>query len=98
MNAGRGEPIAVGQVQRGATRYGTAYVRWIYRDVQRGLQGQRAGGSAVVGVELTDKSMGLPDLPTGRVRTVIVLGNEGSGIPAEALELLDVANTSMRNG
>ena len=33
----------------------------------------------------------LADLPAARVRTVAVLGHEQAGIPAEALDLLDLA-------
>ena len=50
---------------------------------------QRAGGSAVVGVELADDAVRLADLPAARRRTVMVLGNESDGIPYEALPLLD---------
>jgi tRNA (guanosine-2'-O-)-methyltransferase len=37
----------------------------------------------------TDEAIRLADLPVARSRTVIVLGHEQSGIPAEALELVD---------
>jgi tRNA (guanosine-2'-O-)-methyltransferase len=50
---------------------------------------QRAGGAAVVGVELADGAVRLGDLPAARKRTVVVLGNESDGIPDEALELID---------
>ena len=50
---------------------------------------QRAGGSAVVGVELADDAVRLGDVPAARRRTVVVLGNESDGIPYEALPLLD---------
>jgi tRNA (guanosine-2'-O-)-methyltransferase len=53
------------------------------------LAGQRANATAVVGVELADDAVRLGDLPAARRRTVMVLGNEGSGIPDEALPLLD---------
>ncbi|AIY45672.2 hypothetical protein G155_08970 [Mycobacterium sp. VKM Ac-1817D] len=44
-----------------------------------------------MGVELTDESIRLAELPAARRRTVVVLGNEGSGIPSDAMELLDLA-------
>ncbi|MGV9817907.1 TrmH family RNA methyltransferase [Nocardia xishanensis] len=66
-------------------------VHWVDGRVDRWLARQRAGGSAVVGVELTDESIRLADLPTARKRTVMVLGHELDGIPPEGLELLDVA-------
>ncbi len=65
-------------------------MHWIYADVIDWLARQREG-SAVIGVELTEESVRLADLPMAPRRTVIVLGNERTGIPPEALELLDVA-------
>jgi len=53
------------------------------------LAAQGAGGTAVVGVELADDAVRLGDLPAARKRTIVVLGNEGEGIPADALPLLD---------
>lgn len=76
---------------RGNTLRHPACVHWVYGDVQAWLRRQHEGGSAVVGVELTDESVRLADLPVARRRTVVVLGNESSGIPPEALETLDVA-------
>lgn len=76
---------------RGNTLRHQTCVHWIYGDVGRWLGRQRDGGSMVIGVELTDESIRVADLPAARGRTVIVLGNEGTGIPSEALELLDVA-------
>ena len=52
---------------------------------------RRSAGSWVVGVELADEAVRLADLPAARRRTVAVLGHEQSGIPPEAIELLDVA-------
>ncbi|MEV5836817.1 TrmH family RNA methyltransferase [Nocardia sp. NPDC052112] len=66
-------------------------VHWIDGRVDRWLQRQRDGGSAIVGVELTDESVRLADLPVARKRTVVVLGHESTGIPPEGLELLDMA-------
>jgi tRNA (guanosine-2'-O-)-methyltransferase len=53
------------------------------------LARQRADGSNIVGVELADDAVRLGDLPAARRRTVVVLGNEGEGIPYEALSVLD---------
>lgn len=55
------------------------------------LARQRAGGSVIVGAELADEAVRLADLAPARRRTVLVLGHEQHGIPAEALALLDVA-------
>jgi len=45
----------------------------------------------ILGVELSDESIRLADLPAARTRTVVVLGNESDGIPPEAMDMLDVA-------
>jgi tRNA (guanosine-2'-O-)-methyltransferase len=42
-------------------------------------------------VELADEAVRLVDLPAAPRRTVAVLGHEQSGIPPEAVDLLDVA-------
>jgi tRNA (guanosine-2'-O-)-methyltransferase len=65
-------------------------VHWVAQDVTGWLGAQRDRGTDVVGVELADEAVRLADLPAARRRTVIVLGHESSGIPSEALDLLDV--------
>ncbi|TCO52583.1 SpoU rRNA methylase family protein [Actinocrispum wychmicini] len=65
-------------------------VHWV-GDPVRWLAQQRSARSRIVGVELTDESVRLADLPVARCRTVVVLGHEREGIPAEATSLLDVA-------
>lgn len=75
---------------RGNTLRRPACVHWTGRDPCRWLAEQRAAGSRIVGVELADESIRLADLPAARGRTVAVLGHEQTGIPADALELLDV--------
>lgn len=45
----------------------------------------------MIGVELADEAIRLGDLPAARQRTIAVLGHEGTGIPPEAVELLDLA-------
>ncbi|MFF2557516.1 TrmH family RNA methyltransferase [Nocardia sp. NPDC058058] len=77
-------------LSRGNTLRHRQCVHWVDGPVDRWLERQRAG-SAVVGVELTDESIRLADLPVARRRTVMVLGNEGDGIPPEGLELLHIA-------
>ncbi len=76
---------------RGNTLRRPACVHWTGRDVVSWLEAQRAAGSRVIGVELADEAIRLADLPTARQRTVAVLGHERSGIPPEAVELLDMA-------
>jgi tRNA (guanosine-2'-O-)-methyltransferase len=60
-------------------------------DPQRWLAAERAGGARILGVELADEAVRLADLPAARQRTVMVLGHEATGIPPEALDLLDAA-------
>ena len=52
------------------------------------LDDQMRDGAAVLGVELLDGAITLGQLTPARQRTVVVLGNEGSGIPAEAIDCL----------
>ncbi|NUR70836.1 MAG: TrmH family RNA methyltransferase [Hamadaea sp.] len=58
-------------------------------DPIRWLTAERAAGSHLLGVELADEAIRLGDLPAARRRTVAVLGHEASGIPPEAIDLLD---------
>jgi tRNA (guanosine-2'-O-)-methyltransferase len=76
---------------RGNTLRRPACVHWTGRDVCRWLEDQRAAGWRVIGVELTDESVRLADLPAARQRSIAVLGHERTGIPAEAIDLLDGA-------
>lgn len=74
---------------KGNTLRHRSCVHWVPRDTTAWLITQRAAGSHLLGVELTDESTRLGDLPAARGRTVIVLGHERDGIPPEALEVLD---------
>jgi tRNA (guanosine-2'-O-)-methyltransferase len=76
---------------RGNTLRRPACIHWTGPDACRWLARQRAAGSRIVGVELADEAVRLADLPAARERTVAVLGHERTGIPAEALDLLDLA-------
>jgi tRNA (guanosine-2'-O-)-methyltransferase len=76
---------------RGNTLRHRACVHWTGHDACQWLAGQRSTGSRIVGVELADESVRLADLPAARGRTVVVLGHEQTGIPPEALDLLDIA-------
>lgn len=59
------------------------------RDPVRWLRDEQAAGAAVLGVELAEEAVRLADLPAARRRTVVVLGHEQTGIPPEALDVLD---------
>jgi tRNA (guanosine-2'-O-)-methyltransferase len=76
---------------RGNTLRRPACVHWVGRDAARWLGAQRAAGTRIIGIELADEAVRLADLPVARQRTVAVLGHEQTGIPPEAVELLDVA-------
>ena len=76
---------------RGNTLRRPACVHWTGRDACRWLQQQRSAGVRIVGVELAEEAIRLADLPVARRRTIAVLGHEQTGIPPEAVELLDVA-------
>ena len=75
---------------RGNTLRRPACVHWV-NDPLGWLERQRDAGSQIVGVELADEAVRLADLRAARVRTVAVLGHERTGIPGEALDLLDAA-------
>ena len=66
-------------------------MHWTGRDPVEWLTRQRRLGSRIVGVELADEAIRLADLSAARERTIVVLGHEHSGIPDDAMELLDVA-------
>ena len=68
-----------------------ACMHWTGRNASSWLEEQRSAGSCIVGVELAEESVRLADLPAARQRTIAVLGHERTGIPPEALDLLDVA-------
>lgn len=57
----------------------------------RWLAAERSAGARILGVELAEGAVRLADLPPARRRTVVVLGHEATGIPAEALDTLDGA-------
>jgi tRNA (guanosine-2'-O-)-methyltransferase len=78
-------------LERGNTLRRPVCVHWTNRDVVGWLDRQRGEGWRVIGVELADEAIRLGDLPAARQRTIAVLGNERTGIPPEAVELLDAA-------
>ncbi|MGI8331906.1 TrmH family RNA methyltransferase [Actinomadura scrupuli] len=78
-------------VDRGNTLRRPSCVHWVRGEPRAWLAGRRAAGSRIVGVELAEEAVRLADLPAARSPTIAVLGHEQSGIPAEALDLLDLA-------
>ncbi len=75
-------------LRRGNTLRRPACVHWVH-DPPGWLARERAAGTRVVGVELAEEAVRLGDLPAARGRTIAVLGHEQTGIPPEALDLLD---------
>jgi tRNA (guanosine-2'-O-)-methyltransferase len=57
----------------------------------RWLADEHQAGATILAVELADEAVRLADLSPARSRTVVVLGHEATGIPPEALDLLDGA-------
>jgi len=78
-------------LERGNTLRRPACVHWTGPDACRWLLRQRSAEARIIGVELAEEAIRLADLPAARRRTIAVLGHEQTGIPPEALELLDVA-------
>jgi tRNA (guanosine-2'-O-)-methyltransferase len=76
---------------RGNTLRRPACVHWTGRDPRQWLEVRRLDGYRIIGIELADEAIRLADLPAARERTIAVLGHEQTGIPAEALDLLDAA-------
>jgi tRNA (guanosine-2'-O-)-methyltransferase len=76
---------------RGNTLRRPACVHWAGRDACGWLAQQRSAGSRIVGIELADEAVRLADLLPARQRTIAVLGHEQTGIPPEAIDLLDIA-------
>jgi tRNA G18 (ribose-2'-O)-methylase SpoU len=58
-------------------------------DPAQWLIAERGAGAHILGVELADEAIRLADLPPARHRTIAVLGHERTGIPPEAVDLLD---------
>jgi len=78
-------------LERGNTLRRPGCVHWVRGDVGEWLARQRTPDTTVVGVELVEGAVRLADLPPARRRTVVVLGHESTGIPPDALDLLDQA-------
>ena len=78
-------------LERGNTLRRPVCVHWTGRDACRWLLQQRSAGARIIGVELAEEAIRLADLPAARQRTIAVLGHEQTGIPPEALDLLDAA-------
>lgn len=75
-------------VAKGNTlRHGGVCMHW--QEKKSFYQKWRGEGVRVVGVELADDATRLGDVMPARERTIVVLGHERQGIPAEAYPWLD---------
>lgn len=63
-------------------------IHWV-NDPVTWLRTQKANGSVIAGAEIADNPVRLADVEPARERTILVLGNEGEGIPPEAVAELD---------
>lgn len=78
-------------LQRGDTLVRRPHVHWVRGGRERWIAAQQADGATVAAVELADGAVPLPLLEPARVKTVVLLGHEHHGVPAEALALADLA-------
>jgi len=74
---------------RGDTLPRRPHIHWVRRSPLPWLERERAGGSAIVAVELAEDATPLTRLGPARQRTVVLLGHEHHGVPPEAWPLLD---------
>ncbi len=74
---------------RGNTLPGRSCVHWVAPSKLAWLGEQRRHGSQIVAVELAEGALPLTRAEATRRRTVVLLGHEHSGVPAEVRELAD---------
>lgn len=84
-------PWVPAALARGNTLRRPACVHWAGPDPCTWLERQRSAGARIIGIELADEAVRLADLPAARQRAIAVLGHEQTGMPPEAIGLLDVA-------
>lgn len=75
-------------LDRGDTLPRRPHVHWVRRSKLAWIAEQRATGR-IVAVELAEDATPLARLATARTRTVVLLGHEHDGVPAEAWDLID---------
>lgn len=76
---------------RGNTLRRPACVHWVNQDPTNWIAAQRQNGAAIVALELADEAVRLGALKAARQRTIVLLGHEQTGIPPQAMELVDLA-------
>lgn len=76
---------------RGDTLPRRPHIHWFAGSKLTWIERERARGSTIVAVELADDAVALGALAPALGRTVLLLGNETSGVPDEAWSLIDQA-------
>jgi tRNA (guanosine-2'-O-)-methyltransferase len=74
---------------KGNTLPGSDHVHWIEGGKVPWLVDQAERGSRIIGIELDPDATMLADLSPASRRTVVLLGNETSGLPDEAWGFID---------
>jgi tRNA G18 (ribose-2'-O)-methylase SpoU len=64
-------------------------IHWVRPNKEAWLERQRADGWRVVAVELAEGAVPLPRLTPAADRTIVLLGHEHRGVPAEVVEEAD---------
>ena len=80
------EALGVGETLRGPRR---PCIHWVRRGRERWVAAQRSAGWRVVAVELAEGATPLPRLAPARERTLVLLGHEREGLPADLVEAAD---------
>jgi tRNA (guanosine-2'-O-)-methyltransferase len=75
-------------LDRGDTLHRRPHVHWVRRSKLSWIAEQRET-SRIVAVELAEDATPLTRLTAARTRTVVLLGHEHHGVPAEAWDLID---------
>ncbi len=65
------------------------HLHWVQGDRIRWLERQREQGRRLVAVEVAEDAQTLALLEPARSSTVLLLGNEGSGLPIEVIDMAD---------
>jgi tRNA (guanosine-2'-O-)-methyltransferase len=67
-------------------------VHWVRPNALGWLEAQaKRDDTVIIAVELADEAIRVADLEPSKMRTIMVLGHEQTGIPDEALEYIDLA-------
>jgi tRNA (guanosine-2'-O-)-methyltransferase len=74
---------------RGDTLRRRPCIHWLDGEPERWVEAQQALGWRVVAVELADRAVALSQLPAAREPTIVLLGNESSGVPGDMLWAAD---------